>query len=237
MCYLNFLCKRGTIDKNVFYNSLTDLIFRKILKDTSTCVDVGCHRGSILQIMMKYSANGKFFAFEPLPQQYKYLQEIYGNSKGVSVYNIALSDIAGESSFNYVISNPEYSGLIKRSYDRPTEEDTQITVKTDLMDNLLTDVKIDLIKVDVEGAELQVFRGAKELIKRDKPAIIFEHGLGAADCYGTTPEDVYDLLNGYCGLDINLLDGFLVKKQPLSKSAFCEQFYKGLNYYFMAYKN
>jgi FkbM family methyltransferase len=186
-------------------------------------------------MMAKYAPSGKFYAFEPLPHLFEYLKKNFGHNRDISLFNIALSDSAGESSFNHVISNPGYSGLVKRRYDRPDEQDTRITVRTDLLDSLIGDARIDLIKIDVEGAELQVLRGGKETIKRNKPFIIFEHGLGGADCYGTTPEDVYDLLCDFCGLKLTLLNRYLRNREPLSRSEFCEQFHRGLNYYFLAY--
>lgn len=237
VAYLDCLDKKGLIDRNHYYDSLTDLVLRKVLKDDSICVDVGCHRGDILRMMMKYAPQGKFYTFEPLPHLFEYLKEKYEHHLNVSVSDIALSDIAGESPFNYVVTNPGYSGFRKRRYDRPNEEDTQISVKADLMDSLLAGVTVDLIKIDVEGAELQVFRGAKELIERDKPFIVFEHGAGAADCYETKPEEVYDLLCEYCGLKLALLNRYLLNIGPLSRKEFCEQFYEGLNYYFLAYND
>jgi len=235
--WLDFLYKRNLINISTYYDTLTDLVFKKVLKHDSKCVDIGCHTGTILQMMMKYSQNGTFYCFEPIPHLYKDLKNKYCHHQNILIYDIALSDIAGESTFNYVITNPAYSGLIKRRYDRPNEEDTKINVKTDLLDRLLLNTCIDLIKIDVEGAELQVLRGAKEVIKRDKPYVIFEHGLGAADYYETTPEDIYDLLNDYCGLCLNPLDQYLKNNKPLLKNEFCEQFYKGLNSYFLAYNS
>src|SRR5690606_23667035 len=108
------------------------------------------------------------------------------------------------------------SGLIKRRYDRPNEEDCNITVKTDLLDRIIpVDMPIDLIKIDVEGGELLVLEGAKETIKRSKPVIIFEHGLGASDYYGAPPEQVFRLLDG-CGLKINTMERWLCGEQALS---------------------
>lgn len=229
------LLKTGLVSRSEYYNILTELVMKKVLKDTSVCVDVGCHQGDILQMMLKYAPRGKMFAFEPLPDLFKYLNSHFSSNPNITFSDIALSDTRGESRFNYVITNPGYSGFKRRKYDRPEEEDTTITVTTDLMDNVLGDAAVDFIKIDVEGAELQVLRGGKESIKKNKPYIVFEHGLGAADCYNTRPEDVFDLLNGYCGLKLTLMDRYLMHKEPLSKSEFCDQFYQGKNYYFLAY--
>ena len=95
--------------------------------------------------------------------------------------------------------------------------------------------RIALIKIDVEGAELEVLEGGKSVISRDKPLVIFEHGLGAADCYGTTPEDIYDLLYDECGLEVSLLDDWLQGLPYLTRAAFCDQFYGRKNYYFLAH--
>lgn len=53
------------IDKDTYYNELTELVMKKVLTPVSTCIDVGCHLGTVLERMLKYSPNGSFFAFEP----------------------------------------------------------------------------------------------------------------------------------------------------------------------------
>jgi hypothetical protein len=92
------------------------------------------------------------------------------------------------------------------------------------------------MKVDVEGAELQVFKGAVETITRSRPLIVFEHGLGGADYYGTSPGDMYDLLAGRCGLRLFLMTEWLQSdgSASLNRNAFCTQFSSGANYYFLA---
>ncbi|NJN34834.1 MAG: FkbM family methyltransferase [Saprospiraceae bacterium] len=113
--------------------------------------------------------------------------------KNCSIVNIAASNKIGVSDFNYVTSNPSYSGLLKRDYDKPNEIDTTISVKTELLDNIIpADISIDLIKIDVEGAELLVLEGAYKLIKKYKPIVIFECGIGASNYYGTTPSKLFD---------------------------------------------
>jgi hypothetical protein len=58
----------------------------------------------------------------------------------------------------------------------------------------------------VEGAELEVLEGARQTIARFRPTVVFEHGRGAADHYGTRPERIFELLDD-CGLSIFDLDG------------------------------
>ena len=59
-------------------------------------------------------------------------------------------------------------------------------------------------------------------------------GVGAADCYGTQPEQVYDLLTS-CGLKLSVMKDWLEGARPLDRAAFANQFYAGLNFYFLAH--
>jgi len=95
--------------------------------------------------------------------------------------------------FHNVVSKPAYSGLQKRTYPDPSELVEIIKVKSENLTMYLS-LTVHLIKVDVEGAELLVFKGAVQTLKTHKPYILFEHGRGAADHYGTTPNMMYEYL-------------------------------------------
>lgn len=69
------------------------------------------------------------------------------------------------------------------------------------------DTPVSLLKVDVEGGELGVFEGGLEMLRRDRPTIVFEHGTGGSDHFGVRSEDVYDLLTGEVGLRVFDIDG------------------------------
>jgi FkbM family methyltransferase len=222
-------------DKN--YDFQTIKVMKRVLQEDSNCVDVGCHKGSMLRHMLHFAPKGTHFAFEPLPMMYQGLLKSFGCLSNLHLYDYALSDTAGSTSFQHVITNPGFSGFRRRRYDRPHEQIQEITVKTNLLDNLIPKhTPVQFIKVDVEGAELQVLKGAIETIRKSRPIIVFEHGLGAADYYGTSPENIYDLLAVQCGLRLFLMAEWLENdgRTFLSSEAFCEQFSSGNNYYFMA---
>ena len=136
----------------------------KVLNKTSKRGDVGCHLGSVLRHILKFFPEGNHFSFEPIPE---FAEILKGKFSKVHVYEVALSDSKGETSFCHVVGNPGHNGFIRQNYPRPNVEVKNIRVKTDKMDNIIPeDVKIDFIKVDVEGAELKVFQGAVQTIQK-----------------------------------------------------------------------
>ena len=218
---------------NDLYDSQTIKVMKRVLKRDSNCVDVGCHKGDILRAILSIAPDGAHYAFEPIPILF---EELKTEFPSVRTLNIALSNTKGRASFQHVTSNPGYSGLKRRQYDRADETVEEIFAQTAPLDSVLPeDFRVDFLKIDVEGAELQVLEGALKTICRNQPLIIFEHGLGAADYYGTHPESVYDLLHTRCGLCIFVMESWLEGRPPLPRIEFVRQFNAGENYYFMAY--
>ena len=226
--YLHFYpCKNARYDRQALK------VMRRALHPDSNWVDVGAHRGSVTRSLLGFAPNGKCFAFEPIPEIFQALQKKYPQ---ITVLPFALSDQEGEVSFQHVVSNPGYSGLKKRQYPADDFVINEITVATQRLDNIIPeDIEIDFIKIDVEGAEMGVLKGSVNTIRSGKPVIIFEHGLGGADYYGTRPDDVYDFLHDECGLELSLMVRWIKGMPQFSRQEFIDRFRTGADYYYIAY--
>lgn len=230
---LNFL--HLDLTKNLEYDRLTKKIMKMAIGPDSNCVDIGCHKGEMLDEMLKFSPNGKHFAFEPIPEMYADLDRKYSGK--AAIYPFALADSNGVTTFNYVKNAPAYSGIRKRKYDINQPEIEEITVELRTLDGVIDkDTRIDFIKIDVEGAELGVLKGALELIRKYKPVIVFECGLGASEYYGTKPADIYSFFSNAAGLHISLLKSFIDKGKPLTAGEFEDCFNTNKEYYFIAHQ-
>jgi FkbM family methyltransferase len=180
-------------------------IISYILREDSCCIDVGAHLGTVVEHMCRLAPKGRHLAFEPLPYLAAGLRE---RLPGIEVHEVALSDEAGEMDFHHVVTNPGYSGFRPRRYDRPEERVEVIRVRACRLDDVVgEDQRVDFVKIDVEGAELQVLRGAVRTLAHWQPYVVFEHGPGAADHYGTSPEAMHHILDKECGLSVFTLDG------------------------------
>ena len=227
---------RLDLTKNLKYDRLTKEILNTYLHPDSNCIDVGCHKGEILDIILKKSPKGKHYAFEPIPHFFKELEIKFKNK--ATIFPYALSDANGNTTFKYVKNAPAYSGLKRRQYDIENPQIEEIEVELKTLDELIPkNEKISFIKIDVEGAEFGVLKGAENLLKSNRPMILFEFGKGASDFYGTTAADIYNFMTKTIGLEIYTLQSFIQQKKALDFSAFDNCFAHNTEYYFVAYFN
>jgi FkbM family methyltransferase len=222
------------LTKNQKYDRQTLAIMKKVLKPNSNCIDVGCHKGEVMDEIIKIAPGGKHYGFEPIPEYFEYLKKKYSANSQIHIFKKALSDENGTAEFHWVKNAPAYSGLKQRSYSVKNPEIEKINVELTELDQLGSDFpSISLIKIDVEGAEMKVLKGAKKFIQQHQSTIVFEYGLGAADHYGVDPDDIFLFFNE-CDYQLNTLEGFLNNETGIAQNEFSRMYESNQEYYFVA---
>jgi FkbM family methyltransferase len=189
---------------------------RRLIKIDSNCIDIGCHIGATLSLVVKLAPRGKHFAFEPVPQKAAWLREKFPE---VNVQQMALADKSGPLTFTENITRPGFSGL--SSTVAATDQTRQFAVDCNRLDNVIpADHRVDFMKIDVEGAELFVLRGATQTIGRCHPAIIFESGPSGAAKFGLTRAQLFSFLTTELGYCIYFFKDFLSNSGPLEPATF-----------------
>jgi FkbM family methyltransferase len=152
---------------------------RRTLCEGDVALDVGAHKGAYTYwIRRKVGATGTVFAFEPQVPLADYLArsaDAFGWDN-VHVQAIGLSSAAGERTLHVPGdgSSPSAS-FVAESLIGPS---TAVTTRVDTLDQWLERTRLDrpirFIKCDVEGHELDVFRGGIEMLRIHKPLLLFE---------------------------------------------------------------
>lgn len=166
-------------------------LFEQVLERNSDCLDVGANEGQLRREMVRVAPIGRHVAWEPLPSLAARLREEFPN---VEVREAALGATSGEVDFQHAVDEPGWSGLRERRTPRGSRFQ-RIRVRSEMLDDALPPaVAPRLIKIDVEGAELDVLLGGRRTITTHRPIIVFEHGADAAALYGASAERIFQLL-------------------------------------------
>lgn len=134
-------------------------------------VDVGAHIGKYTLLWAKKVGKaGHVVALEPKPENYRMLQHNIADNRleNISAFNAAAWNRAG--SLTLFLGESSASASVHQYYSR-----NHISVPAFSLDELLKDyVRVDWLKVDVEGAEVEVLQGAADTLKRFKPKLMLE---------------------------------------------------------------
>lgn len=154
---------------------------RTTVKKGDTIFDIGAHKGGYLYFFQQQVGNnGNVFAFEPQSRLHQYLSELQSllRWENVIVEHAAVSDHSGKATLSIPYNNGKKSSpcatIIQSQMDfsiRTKEEVATITIDDYCR---IHRIRPDFLKVDVEGNELSVFMGAKEMLNSYRPKILFE---------------------------------------------------------------
>lgn len=148
----------------------TQLITRLCLPN-KTFVDVGAHIGSVISEVHAEDKSVDIVAIEAIPGKVANLKRKFPYAQ---IHPCAVGESEGNVSFFIDLAQSGYSSIF-----RPTGRDKrleEITVPMRKLDDIVPSGNVDAIKIDVEGAELGVLRGAGNLLSEDRPTIMLESG-------------------------------------------------------------
>jgi FkbM family methyltransferase len=146
------------------------MVLERLLKPDSCCIDVGSHIGSFLSLVLRKCPQGHHLAIEAVQSKADNLRRRFPT---VQVLCLAASNRNGRAIFEESI---EASASSRLQTSRPDQSFVSYEIETRRLDDIAEKRRVDLIKLDVEGFELDALRGAVATIDRYRPVIIFECG-------------------------------------------------------------
>jgi FkbM family methyltransferase len=172
-------------------NQLATFLTIRLCLPKKGFIDVGAHIGSIISQVVHYDASIRLYAIEPIPEKISNLRRMFPT---IELHQCALGESDGDIAFYVNVKQSGFSSLAKPTNDLDIVE---ITVPLRKLDSLIASDNIDVIKIDVEGAELGVLRGGDQLIARSRPLIMFESGPPTNDGLGLgyTKESMWEWLH------------------------------------------
>jgi FkbM family methyltransferase len=188
---------RSIMTMGVYDLSVTEILWR-LIEPCETAVDIGANIGYMTSVMAKRVGKmGKVYSYEPHPEIYQELCEntrMWRKAYGwyqIESKNIALSDTSGMGILNMP---PDFEGnrglasILSDKREQRSAPSCQCPVKLAKLDDLMIDSRtIGVIKLDVEGHELEVLQGGVKVISGRVRDIVFEE-------HGDYPTEVTSLL-------------------------------------------
>lgn len=150
----------------------SEKLFKSTLKQDFTVVDIGANLG--IYTLHAVKAGCKVYSYEPTPSSYYLLNENiqlngFAESKLATTYNLAVGEKEKDATLTIVDGICGWNNLFEEK-----EEGKKIIVPVVALDHHLPQgIKVDIVKIDVEGGELFVLEGMKRIIKENPQIKIF----------------------------------------------------------------
>ena len=174
-----------------------------LLSPAMTFVDVGANQGEFSLFAAKRLTSGHVFAFEPMSEMFRRLNrnvEANSFSNVTTVQKGLWDDVADRviyMSADAFDDGTRHEGLGTLFPDTKRQAAIE-TIHTTTMDAFVGErevSRVDVIKIDIEGAELRALQGASETVARFRPTILVEADRGQAEASGIELEALFDHLD------------------------------------------
>ena len=207
----DFIAQSIAIDGRFETNelSLIQNLFTETLKD-KVVLDIGANIGNHAVALSKIAK--KVYAFEPNPVVFELLKINTNNHPNIQIFPFGVSDKDEKLTAHIPVGNygaGSVSAHIKTSRSQHKELVFELRTLDQLPD--ITQQDIGLVKIDVEGHELKAFMGMAQILKKNKPVILFEQNRGIEN--GTSQEIDFLKSLGYKKLyTLNKIDDWVTPK-------------------------
>jgi FkbM family methyltransferase len=153
-------------------DSLARKLLERICAPGRVFIDVGSHIGSVIDGVRRSSRPAHIISIEAIPAKAEALQRRFPE---ITVHCCAAGDAETEAEFFVDDLRPGFSSL-NPAISKREKGVRRIVVPVRRLDSVAADQPVDVIKIDVEGAELGVLRGAEAVVAAHRPTIMFESG-------------------------------------------------------------
>jgi len=152
---------------------LYDLMRIKGTRSLDTVFDVGANRGQTVEMLLRFAPDAAIHSFEPGSKVFEVLQRTYGDRPNVCLHKMALGAKKEQRSL-LIRDNSELNTLVSSSASLGASRTEMIETSTvDEIMALKNISHLDLLKMDVQGWEMEVIRGASDLIANHNLMFIF----------------------------------------------------------------
>ena len=191
-----------------------DLALTHIVQPDSHCFDGGCHVGSVLAQMVKLAPQGQHTAVEPVPLKVAALTKRFPS---VRIVPGAIGEEPGTMTFydddsGFASFHPDPMNL-DASAGREVEVHT--------IDDIVGEGRLDVLKLDIEGAELWALKGARKSVDYHQPTVVIECGRNETlEPFGYSRQDMYDYVSGDLGYSMYSVVDYLYGRDPMTADEF-----------------
>ena len=177
------------------YEPVTSDFLRQNCRQGNTFLDCGAHIGLFTVVGAKLvGETGKVFSFEPTPITREVLKDVVRINDCENIVEVcgeAISKESGTATFFDTGENASNANSLVKT----TRHAGGLTVPTISIDDFAAerDLKVDVIKIDVEGAELDALRGAFQTLKNQRPPFSIGLHPKAVSEIGASLEEIWDI--------------------------------------------
>lgn len=225
-------------------NDASPIQFRKLFlskKKKLKIIDCGAYYGSFTKQFIQIFPDSECICFEPSQKAYTNLENEFKNNKNIHTFNIGLADEIGLKSI-YINQSEKTNSLLQIHPNVPQCQKDALKNKSiekvefNKLDNFLNQEKsldqifseIDLIKIDVQGAELELLKGSIKTITKSKYILIEIHFIKS---YSSSPLffDIVEFLESY-NFKFQRFYELVIDNQDRTKMLYGDALFKNIKY-------